>query len=84
MRMSKADRTLIRAVESLKMLITRSPEPRDLAMWAIQHVQGAQRASQSMLAFFDGSAGVLFVEPPRRKKKDAKKATKKKKRGGKR
>ena len=81
MRMSKADRTLIRAVESLKSLIANEPDPRTLATWAMQHVQGAQRASPAMLSFFAGAIPVMVVEPPRRKRAAGKK---KGKRGGKR
>lgn len=82
MRMSKADRTLIRAVESLKALIGHDPDPRTLAVWAMQYVQGAQRASPAMLTFFHGSMPVMIAEPPRRPKKS--KDKKKGKRGGKR
>lgn len=70
MRMSKADRTLIRAVEALKVLVASSPDPRTLAAWAMQYVAGAQRASPAMLSFFAGSIPVMIVEPPKRTRKD--------------
>ena len=81
MRMSKADRTLIRAVEALKVLVASGPAPRTLAAWAMQHVAGAQRASPAMLSFFAGSIPVMIVEPAKRVRKDKSKS---KKRGGKR
>lgn len=65
MQLSKADYRLLSLLQSLKQLLSTTPDDRALAGWIQAHV--VPRSSPNMLAMIAGSGHVALVEPKRRK-----------------